>query len=122
MTNAERQKRYRDRKRQEASDKFVTIPPKTVPKPAPNVMENPSEAQEIRQNTISAPVKSIPSHEPVTRIASIEDYHAHPDDYAFRACAELLNWGAWMSPDELKFSEFSANRVSMPGDWDYKDE
>lgn len=110
MTNAERQKRYRDNKRNAPSPdsgKSVTVPGESVTNPAPNVTENPSEAQEIRENTISA------------RVASLEDYNAHPDDYAFRACAELLNWGSWMSADELKFSSFSANRQVVPGDWDY---
>lgn len=68
----------------------------------------------------------MPGEEPVRafhdiplRVASLEDYNAHPDDYAFRACAELLNWGSWMSADELKFSSFSVNRQIVPGDWDY---
>ena len=53
------------------------------------------------------------------RVASSEDYQENTQDYAFRACAELLNWGAPMSADELKRNRYSANRVSLPGDWDY---
>ena len=106
MTNAERQKRYRDRKRQEDSDKFVTIPPKNVTKPAPNVTENPSGAHLPRENTFS-------------RTASLEDYHKNPKDYALRGCAELLNWGPWMCESELAVARLSGNREAVPGDWDY---
>ncbi len=60
----------------------------------------------------SGPVDSV-------RIASIEDYHAHREDYAERACAELLNWGPWMNTSELKEARLSGNRGTLPGDWDY---
>lgn len=106
MSNAERQQHYRDR--QKAQN--VTDTPKNVTNPAPIVTKNPSEAQEIRENTENAPA----------RVASLEDYNAHPDDYARRACAELLNWGPWMSANDLQFSSFSANRQIVPGDWDYE--
>ncbi len=60
----------------------------------------------------SGPVDSV-------RTASIEDYHAHREDYAERACAELLNWGPWMNTSELKEARLSGNRGTLPGDWDY---
>lgn len=94
MTNAQRQKRYRDRKKA-----------KSVTPVAEGVTENPPEAQEIPANT---------------RIASLEDYHDNPEDYALRACAELLNWGPLMSASELATAHFSGNRILEPGDWDYE--
>lgn len=116
MTNASRQKAYRDRKRNAKSSDSA----KSVTNPAPNVTKNPVSVEIPRQSKIPDPVTPTPDSDSKTRIASLEDYNAHPDDYSFRACAELLNWGTWMSTEELKFSEFSTNRQIVPGDWDFK--
>ncbi len=53
--------------------------------------------------------------------ASLADYQ-DPDGrkYAVRAAPELLNWGVPMSSTELKIAGLTANRVTLPGDWDYK--
>ena len=55
----------------------------------------------------------------VTRNACLFDYEANRQDYATRAEPERLNWGPWMSADELARAGLSANRVTIPGDWDY---
>ena len=52
--------------------------------------------------------------------ASLEHYWSHPDLYATRTDAESLNWGKYMNSQELKDNGFRANRVSLPGDWDYE--
>ncbi len=60
--------------------------------------------------------------EPVTveeRTASYQDYIDNPDDYATRANAAALRWGEWMAMDELAEAGYKANRVTIPGDWDY---
>lgn len=51
---------------------------------------------------------------------SLEHYQACPDRYAQRTTPEALNWGPWMNLVELDASPFTANRVAIPGDWDYK--
>lgn len=61
-------------------------------------------------------------HDIPLRVASLEDYHDNPKDYALRGCAELLNWGPWMSESELLAARLSGNRVSIAGDWDYDGE
>ncbi len=40
--------------------------------------------------------------------------------YATRANPETLNWGAWMDKAQLKQNGKTANRVTLPGDWEYK--
>lgn len=119
MTNAERQKRYRDRRKNGQFAKSVTSTPENVPNPGVNVTENPPEALETRANTISTPVPATPDSDSGTRIASIEDYYANRSDYAALACPELLNWGEPMSVSELSEARLSGNRIRLPGDWDY---
>lgn len=52
---------------------------------------------------------------------SYEHYLANPDMYCTtRAHPEMLNWGAFMSGMELQQAGYMANRVSIPGDWDYE--
>ena len=49
----------------------------------------------------------------------LERYYATPNMYAERKHAELLNWGKWMDTADLELHKLKANRVSIPGDWDY---
>ncbi len=56
---------------------------------------------------------------PVTVTASIEHYYEHPDLYITRAHPERLNWGEYMNYSQLQDAGLNANRVSIPGDWDY---
>ncbi len=51
--------------------------------------------------------------------ASLEHYQANPDMYATRANPNLLNWGDWMNAKQLAEAGLKANRVCVPGDWDY---
>lgn len=53
------------------------------------------------------------------RTASLDDYNTNRQDYANRTKPELLNWGKWMSAPDLAKAGLSANRVTIPGDWDY---
>ncbi len=55
----------------------------------------------------------------VKRVVSYEDYKSHPQDYAQRTNPEKLNWGPYMKYHDLQDAGFSANRVSIPGDWDF---
>lgn len=53
------------------------------------------------------------------RTVSLEHYHAHPELYVPRLEPDKLNWGPWMDSDQLAAAGLKANRVSIPGDWDY---
>ncbi len=169
-TAAQRQKEYRDNKRNAPvteKSQNVTRSPENLTESVPNVTKNPISSESLREyeimgkvynrpavscdefNTRPAPLEvtdtPVPHNRgrykredgsvyqfdctgrvcvksgPVdsVRIASIEDYHAHREDYAERACAELLNWDPWMDTSELKEARLSGNRVTLPGDWDY---
>ncbi len=50
---------------------------------------------------------------------SREDYTARPYAYAIRAVPDKLNWGPWMNSQQLAEAGLKANRVGIPGDWDY---
>ena len=50
----------------------------------------------------------------------LEHYQSNPEMYATRTNPEKLNWGPWLGSVDLKARSFVANRVSIPGDWDYK--
>ena len=52
--------------------------------------------------------------------ATLDDYH-DPDgrNYAARTNPELLNWDKPMTLSQLNSAGLKANRVSIPGDWDY---
>ena len=120
MTNAERQKRYRQKHKNRYGKALnVTKSPEIVTESEPNVTENPVSSEIPRKNGNSTPVTPTPDSGSESRIASIEDYHAHREDYAERACAALLNWGPWMNASELKEARLSGNRVTLLGDWDY---
>ena len=75
------------------------------------------------RDTIDMDVTLAPvTDKPVTdksKQVTLEHYYANPDQYATRARPQLLNWGEWMTTDELVLAGFIANRVSIPGDWDY---
>lgn len=51
---------------------------------------------------------------------SLEHYQACPDQYCPRQEPEKLNWGPWLTSKELKQAGLKANRVPIPGDWDYE--
>ena len=52
--------------------------------------------------------------------ASLEDYNdEHGRRYATRTAPELLNWQESMSVIELQQAGLTANRQTMPGDWDH---
>ncbi len=51
---------------------------------------------------------------------SLEHYHENPDMYAERSKPDKLNWGPHMSMSELDSAGLVANRVTIPGDWDYE--
>ena len=42
------------------------------------------------------------------------------DARARRTNPDKLNWGQWMTPDQLHAAGLIANRVPIPGDWDYE--
>lgn len=54
-----------------------------------------------------------------TRTASFDDYWENPNDYVSRQEPDKLNWGAWMSSQQLSAAGLKGNRVTLPGDWDY---
>ena len=52
---------------------------------------------------------------------TLAHYHARPDLYITRREPDKLNWGAWMDSNELSKAGLKANRVAIPGDWDFKE-
>jgi len=56
-------------------------------------------------------------------LVSLEGYQLDQEEntgyYAARTNPGLLNWGEPMSLNELKTARLKANRVPIPGDWDY---
>ena len=53
------------------------------------------------------------------RRGGLADYHANRDKYVARREPDKLNWGPWMDMAELEQACLKANRVAIPGDWDY---
>jgi hypothetical protein len=49
----------------------------------------------------------------------LEHYQANPDMYAKRSVPDKLNWSGWMTQQELKDADLKANRIPIPGDFDY---
>ncbi len=53
--------------------------------------------------------------------ATLEHYERNAQMYAKRNAPELLNWGPWLNARQLQdCAPFRANRVPIPGDWDYE--
>jgi hypothetical protein len=50
----------------------------------------------------------------------LQDYYDNPDDYYPRQEPDKLNWGPWMNSSQLQETGYKANRVPIPGDWDYE--
>lgn len=76
-----------------------------------------------KKDTLSVSKDTVSvSSEPLsvsTNPASLEHYQNNPDKYITRQEPERLNWGRWMGLHELEANKLKANRVSIPGDWDY---
>lgn len=52
-------------------------------------------------------------------LGRLQHYLDNPSRYVTRTAPEKLNWGPWLDAVVLKARGFVANRVSIPGDWDY---
>ena len=101
MTNAERQKRYREHKR---NAQTVTESPESVTVGA-------------ERNVTPLPLGDIRL---LADKACLDHYLAEQDKYAPRANPDKLNWGPWLNTAELNAAGLKANRVPIPGDWDYE--
>ena len=64
-----------------------------------------------------APSARKEAHAGVT--PTLQHYQANPTMYAARTNPEAINWGKPLSLWGLEKAGFKANRVSIPGDWDY---
>ncbi len=53
-------------------------------------------------------------------VGTLEHYHSNPEMYATRTNPDRLNWGKSMTGDQLEQAGLKANRVPIPGDWDYE--
>ncbi len=58
---------------------------------------------------------------PTEIMASLDHYNDNPALYVRRLEPDKLNWGKWMDSTQLELNKLKANRVSIPGDWDYQD-
>lgn len=56
------------------------------------------------------------------RVASLKDYNKRSTDYHRRLEPEKLNWGVKLNAPQLKQAGLRANRVPIPGDWDFVEE
>ncbi len=76
-----------------------------------------------RKRDIVTP-ENVTCHEPdVTVVApsvSYAHYMNNPDKYVTRREPEKLNWGPWLDVAGLEQAGLKANRVAIPGDWDYE--
>ncbi len=97
-TAAERQKRYRDNKRNAQRTESVT---RVTVEPERNAL-----AEGLVEHTCNE--------------AGFAHYRAHPDLYVERAFPDKLNWGPWLDVAGLEQAGLKANRVAIPGDWDYE--
>lgn len=50
----------------------------------------------------------------------LEHYKSNPDMYVGREFPDDMNWDEPMSASELATAGLKRNRVTIPGDWDYK--
>ena len=100
------------------------------PQSGQNVRANTSKTNKTPQSTPEiAPQNEQKPHlerntpayknDAATVTASLEHYQANPGQYIPRTNPETLNWGVPMSANELANANLTANRVSIPGDWDY---
>ncbi len=98
MTNAKRQKRYREHKRN-----------------AQLVMDG------VTRVTGESCTELDPvDHALIDRRGGLADYHANSDKYVTRINPDILNWGPHMRLAELEAAGLRANCVPIPGDWDYE--
>ena len=88
-SNADRQKAYRNAKR------------------------NAQRPESLRNAPIVTERDAQPDLYP--RAADVRASHA----YTPRANPDKLNWGPWMSSEQLAQARLTANRVPIPGDSDY---
>ncbi|KKM05810.1 hypothetical protein LCGC14_1750340 [marine sediment metagenome] len=56
----------------------------------------------------------------ITPTEGIEHYRSNPDKYIPRLEPDKLNWGPHLNIAELNAAGLKANRVPIPGDWDYE--
>lgn len=127
-TAAERQKAYRDNKRNAPVTESVSFAPAGVtgrPKNVTRVTTEPERnAQVVMAGVTAVTGESCTElgpidHALIDKRGGLADYHANRDKYATRAEPDKLNWGPWMDSGELQEAGLKANRVSIPGDWDY---
>lgn len=64
-------------------------------------------------------IECVPVGPGVLVQVGLDDYYTNPDKYAIRLEPDKLNWGAWIDSEALERAGLKANRVSIPGDWDY---
>jgi len=74
-------------------------------------------ADGLRPPLVGKPTKI--EDKPADRKATLEDYQFHSEDYRRRLDPERLNWGAPLDVVHLKQAGLRANRIPIPGDWDY---
>lgn len=103
-TAAQRQKDYRDKKRNAQRGENVT---RVTVEPERNALPPELVEQCIDTDNLSA---------------SLEHYLTCPDQYATRTMPDKINWGPWMNSQQLERAGLKANRVPIPGDWDYEGE
>lgn len=94
QSNADRQREYRNRKRNAQTDDSVT---RVTVDPARNAQ-------------VIADIRTGPHND--ARIGA--DVYYVPRNHP-----ERLNWGEHMTAVQLKDAGLVANRVAIPGDWDY---
>ena len=61
----------------------------------------------------------LPDGVTLVQKGSLDDYYARPEAYHRRLEPEKLNWGIKLDVKQLKQAGLRANRVPIPGDWDF---
>ena len=126
MNNADRQKRYRDKKRNAQPEQTVT---RVTPEPlrnAPIVTDSnpePAAVNETDSPVHNTPEASLePHNDPTHAPANLPDRraaHLRKLQHATRTNPDKLNYGPHMNVAELEKAELKANRQPIPGDHDY---
>ena len=117
-TAAERQKAYRDKQRnsQEAMARAAGV---TVPFSDCGTECNAQRTESVTRVTVEQATSVTPLEHSSTE-AGQAHYLAHPDLYITRREPDKLNWGPWLDVAGLEQAGLKANRVAIPGDWDYE--
>ncbi|MCK5017523.1 MAG: hypothetical protein KAS32_10690 [Candidatus Peribacteraceae bacterium] len=96
------------------SSKCRKILSRSVTESVTTVTQSVTKPTVTKCDRVSVTSWTVTGHE-----AGLQHYLNHPDMYYPRKEPDKLNWGPHMTATQLHNSKFKANRVAIPGDYDY---